>query len=199
MKTNAPRINAILLAAGSSLRFGSDKRFYPVDGVPMLQNTLAALVDAVHSVTVVLKQSDREVLPQLLGEFSSDQRVLPLLLDHPEAGIGSNLARAVAHLPAECAGVLVMLADMPYVQSQTVQAVVDSFAASKIIAPVFIGSDGVEQRGHPVLFSRQFFQELELLTGDNGARSVLQRYAGSIVYLPVLDAGILRDIDVLPV
>jgi molybdenum cofactor cytidylyltransferase len=193
------QIDAILLAAGSSSRFGSDKRSYPVNGVPMLQRTLGVLVDAVRSVTVVLKQCDRDILPQLLGEFSNDPRVLPLLLDHPAAGIGSNLALAVAHLPAECAGVLVMLADMPYVQSQTVQAVADSFNVGKIIAPVFSGDDGNEQRGHPVLFARQFFQELELLTGDSGARSVLQRHADSILYLPVPDAGILRDIDVLPV
>lgn len=190
------QIDAILLAAGSSSRFGSDKRFYPVDSVPMLQRTLATLVDAVNSVSVVLKKDDRDILPQLLGKFSSDPRVLPLLLDHPDAGIGSNLARAVTHLPAGCAGALVMLADMPYVQAQTIQAVVDFFDESKIIAPVFIDSDGMERRGHPVLFARQFFQELGLLTGDNGARSVLQRHAGLVTDLPVLDAGILRDIDV---
>lgn len=88
-----------------------------------------------------------------------------------------------------------MLADMPYVQSQTVQAVIYAYEAEKIVAPVFWGENGVEQQGHPVLFSSQFFPELAQLSGDNGARSVLRQHALSVISLPVRDAGILRDID----
>ena len=195
MKKSALQIDAIVLAAGNSLRFGADKRLFLVDGVPMLQSAIAAIIDAVNSVSVVLKSSDRDALPLLLGDFFTDKRVIPLFLDKPEAGMGSNLAQAVANLPAACDGVLVMLADMPYVQSQTVQAVIYEYEAEKIVAPVFWGENGVEQQGHPVLFSSQFFPELAQLSGDNGARSVLRQHASAVISLPVSDAGILRDID----
>lgn len=195
MKKSALQIEAIVLAAGSSSRFGADKRLFLVEGVPMLQRAIAAVVDAVNSVTIVLKSSDRDTLPQLLGAFFADKRVILQLLDKPEAGMGSNLAQAVANLPAACDGVLVMLADMPYVQSQTVQAVINAYEDEKIVAPVYFGENGAEQRGHPVLFAKQFFSELALLAGDVGARFLLRQYASSVISLRVSDAGILRDID----
>ncbi len=195
MKKSALQIDAIVLAAGSSSRFGADKRLFLVEGVPMLQRAIAAVVDAVNSVTIVLKSSDRDTLPQLLGAFFADKRVILQLLDKPEAGMGSNLAQAVANLPAACDGVLVMLADMPYVQSQTVQAVINAYEDEKIVAPVYFGENGAEQRGHPVLFAKQFFSELALLAGDVGARFLLRQYASSVISLRVSDAGILRDID----
>ena len=203
LQNSALQIDAILLAAGSSLRFGTDKRFFLIDDVPMLQHAIAAIIDAVDSVTVVLKRSDSDVLRLLLGDFFTDKRVISLWLDNPAAGMGTNLAHAIKSLPAVCDGVLVMLADMPYVQSQTVKAVVNAFEDDKIVAPVFIGGDGVddgaEKQGHPVLFSRQFFPELEQLSGDSGARSVLQRHIQSVIFLPTSDSGILRDLDFPPV
>lgn len=197
MKSQKLQIDAILLAAGNSSRFGSDKRLFPIGGVPMLQHALATIIDAVHSVTVVMKQNDQDVLSLLLGKYFTDTRVYPLLLNNPEAGMGSNLAQAVAHLPEKADGVLVMLADMPYVQSNTVSAVVKAGKADGVVVPVFIDSAGKENRGHPVLFSRRFFSELALLTGDTGARSLLQHHAQSVVFLQVSDSGILRDIDFL--
>ncbi|HQQ74579.1 MAG TPA: nucleotidyltransferase family protein [Pseudomonadales bacterium] len=197
MKNPLPQIDAILLAAGNSLRFGGDKRLHAIDGRSMLQHVIATMVDAVSSVTVVMKQSDRNNLPKLLGNFFTDSRIRTLLLDYPEAGIGSNLAVAVKSVSRKSDGVLVMLADMPYVQSKTVHAVVDAFSSDRIIVPVCVDSDGRQRNGHPVMFARCFFQEIGLLQGDSGARSVLQRNPESIIYLSVSDDGIFRDIDLL--
>ncbi|HSC75318.1 MAG TPA: nucleotidyltransferase family protein [Pseudomonadales bacterium] len=195
MNNKSLQIDAILLAAGSSSRFGSDKRLLLIDGVPMLQRALASIIDTVHSVTIVIKQDDRDILPQLLGKFITDTRVCPLLLEFPGAGMGSNLAQAVSRLSEKSDGVLVMLADMPYVQSNTVSAVVNAGKADRVVVPVFIDSASKENRGHPVLFSRRFFSELALLSGDSGARSLLEHHAQSVIFLPVPDSGILRDID----
>lgn len=196
MNTKKLQIDAILLAAGKSSRFGSDKRLFLIDGVSMLQHAITSIVNSVHSVTVVLKQDDKDILPQLLGKFLTDARVFPLFLDFPDAGMGTNLARAVSGLSAKTDGVLVMLADMPYVQSKTVQAVVDAFSSDRVIVPVCVDSDDQQRQGHPVLFARCFFQELGLLYGDNGARSLLQQHAQSVIFLPVSDSGIFRDVDI---
>ena len=196
MSKQAFKIDAILLAAGSSSRFGSDKRLYEINGRPMLQQAISAIVDAVNSVIVVMKQNDCDALPRLLGGFLADCRIRPLLLEYPEAGIGSNIAYATRTLSGNSDGVLVMLADMPYVQSQTAQAVVDNFDAGKIVVPVCVDSDGQEKQGHPVFFARQFFEELAALNGDTGARAVLRDNTQSITYVSVVDRGILQDIDI---
>lgn len=190
-------IHAVVLAAGASERFGSDKRLYVVDSLPMLQRAVAAVIDSVHSVQVILKTSDAGQLPLLLGQFSSNAAVLPVLLDEPERGMGSNLARAVAQLPADCEAVLVLLADLPYLQRETVQAVVAAYRAESIVVPVY-SEGGHSRRGHPVLFDRVFFPLLQQLQGDSGARSVLQVQSESLLLLSVTDPGVLLDVDVLP-
>lgn len=191
MKKTDFRVEAIVLAAGSASRFGADKRLALVNNQPMLHSALAAVTESVHAVTVVLKQADSDGLPALLGCFAHDKRVRALLLDHPEAGMGVNLARAVRALPDAVDGVLVVLADMPYLQADSVREVVAAAEAGKIVAPVFAG-----KQGHPVLFSRRFFAGLMLLEGDIGARHLLGRHADSVIFLPVTDDGVLRDVDV---
>jgi molybdenum cofactor cytidylyltransferase len=189
-------IEAIILAAGSAARFGSDKRLYQVDGMPMMQRVIAAVIDAVDSVMVVLKESDRDNLSELLGFFFSDARVHVLLLNHPECGMGSNLAAATRGLSKSLKGVLVVLADMPFIERNTIWQIVSAYERDKIIVPVFIDTDGKQNRGHPVLFSRRFFRDLQLLAGDQGARSVLQHNADAVKNLSVYDRGILQDMDV---
>ena len=186
------RVDAVVLAAGASVRFGSDKRLFPVDGVPMLQRAIAAVIDSVAAVHVVLRDSDARQLPALLGAFLADSRVQALLLDQPGLGMGSNLARAVATLPAGCDGVLVMLADLPYLQAATASSVVAAGRVGSVVLPV-LGEGG--QRGHPVLFARAFFPRLQQLRGDSGARSILVEHSDALREVPVQDAGILRDMD----
>lgn len=186
------RLDAIVLAAGASVRFGSDKRLFPVEGVPMLQRAIAAVIDHVATVHVILRDSDVRQLPSLLGELRTDSRVQLLLLDQPERGMGSNLARAVSALPDGCDGVLVMLADLPYLQAATAGVVAAAGQTGTIVVPV-LGEGG--QRGHPVLFARDFFPALQQLQGDSGARQLLQQHRGKVLEVVVQDEGILRDID----
>jgi molybdenum cofactor cytidylyltransferase len=190
-------IDAILLAAGSSSRFGSDKRLHQIDGVPMLQHSIATLIDRVRFVLVVLRLSDKKSLPDLLGGFVQDQRIKTVFIEQPERGMGSNLAQAVRQLPDDCAAVLISLADMPFLKNETVKKVVAAYQPEKIIVPVRVDENSERHRGHPVLFTRCFFAELECLQGDRGARVILQAHAGAIEELVLDDDGILRDVDVL--
>ncbi len=190
-------VDAILLAAGSSRRFGSDKRMHPVQGVPMLQCTLSIFlaVPALRSVYVVLRHSDVDQLQYLLGPFTTHARVVPLLLDRPDAGMGSNLARAVQQLPADRDAVFVALADMPFVQKETLALLLAAGDRQHIVAPYLRCEDGSEQRGHPVLFPRAFFPGLTVLQGDRGARELLQHSASMLKKVMVSDEGVLRDGD----
>lgn len=189
---------AIVLAAGRSIRFGSDKRLYPVAGQPMLQRAVAVVRPAVGAVLVVLRADDQGARESLLGCFAQDARVQPLWLPDPERGLGANLARAVAVLPPACDGVLVMLADLPYVQPATVQAVIDHAEPARIVVPVCPVEGGSWQRGHPVWFARHFFPALQTLAGDRGARDVLAQHPDAVVECRVPDSGITRDIDTHP-
>lgn len=187
-------VDAIVLAAGSATRFGSDKRLHEIDGESLLQRSIDSIIQITRKVFVVLKAGDAQQLPLLLGKFAQDARVIPLLLENPERGMGNNLAVAVAHLPTETDVALVMLADMPYIQPATIQTLVDAAKVNRILVPV-CDVNGDAQHGHPVLFGRAFFPELCELRGDKGARHILQQNEADCLQVIVMDDGILRDVD----
>jgi len=188
------RIEAVILAAGSASRFGSDKRLYKIDDVPMLQRVIATTIETLGSLTVVLRAEDKSLLSELLGGFSSNPGVNVFYSNDPESGMGSNLAAVIRAMSPDIDGVLVFLADMPFIKPQTIKKVVNAFEKDRIVVPVYV--DGVDSlRGHPVLFSRKFFRELCSLEGDQGARSILSMQADAVIHLPTDDQGILQDVD----
>lgn len=107
-----------------------------------------------------------------------------------EQGMGTSLACGIRALPP-ATGFVITLADMPWIESETIRGVVRLLrAGAAIAAPVHEG-----QRGHPVGFSHRYRDELMSLYGDYGARELLARHADVLQQFEVDDSGILRDID----
>lgn len=175
-----------MLAAGSSQRFGSDKRRAPLaSGHSMLQAAMARALDAFGQLTLVLREGDD---PAALGVPAEVQ---VLFNSHGERGMASSLVLGVQHLLQGDAEVLaVLLADMPCLQQSTLQAVIAASDPEHIVQPQFQGSGG-----HPVLFGRRFWPELLALEGDVGARLVVRARAEYVKVLTVADPGVCLDID----
>jgi molybdenum cofactor cytidylyltransferase len=104
--------------------------------------------------------------------------------------MGASLAWGVAQTRA-ADGWLVALADMPFIAPSTLRAVTTAVREPLgIAAPLYGG-----RRGHPVAFGRGHGAALSRLSGDAGARALLQAHAGSLLLLPCDDPGVLQDID----
>jgi len=86
--------------------------------------------------------------------------------------------------------VAILLGDMPWVESATLDLLARVASGSTIVLPCHAG-----RQGHPVLFGRDFWPALARLKGDEGARSVLKTHADRCVRLDVEDAGVLQDVD----
>ena len=150
----------------------------------MLDTTLAAITDSGLQAVVCVAGDDQETA-LAIGNKGFDC----VLCGSAAKGVGHTLAQGVAQLP-NWRGVLIALADMPFVDPHTFRLVANAVTAQRICRPVYNG-----QPGHPVAFGRQFFPALCELSGDVGAQSILRRYARCLTLLPCQDAGILRDID----
>ena len=183
----------ILLAAGRGSRFGSDKLLAPLvspaDGVAAgtalavaaARNLVAALPDSV----AVVRPGNVELLRLLPA---AGVRVVECA--SAAAGMGATLACGVS-ATADADAWVVALADMPWIEPATIVKVADAVrAGAHIAAPVLRG-----QRGHPVGFSRRHHAALAALTGDVGARGILEGNAAEIRTLDVDDPGILADVD----
>jgi len=176
----------LLLAAGSSQRFGGDKRWHRLaDGSPMALATARTLKAAQLPSLAVLRPEDTT-----LAERLQSAGLEIAINDDPTAGLGSSIACGVK-ASVNANGWLIVLADMPYVQVATIRQVAACLAAgARIAAPVHAG-----QRGHPVGFAHEFGPALRQLKGEPGARVILQQQAGYLVTVPVNDPGILIDVD----
>lgn len=179
-------ITGILLAAGASSRFGSDKLLARwIDGSP---------------IAVTAARTLKQVLPQGIAVVRSDDTALAQMLtaesfkvvvcEKASLGLGYSLAAGVS-ASAESSSWLIALADMPAVQASTIQQLVHLLEQGAMItAPLYQG-----QRGHPVGFAACLRDELINLSGDRGARRILQRYQRHLVSFESNDPGVVFDID----
>lgn len=179
-------IVGILLAAGASTRFGSDKLLARLsDGTPVALASARTLLAGTDRALVVLRSERSE-----LGELLYAHGMQPVVCQDATAGMGTSLACGVK-AAAEATGWLIALADMPFLRSTTISAVAQAVRAGALIAaPIWNG-----RRGHPVGFGRQCYPALATLQGDTGARELLAGYADRITWVPCGDSGIVRDID----
>ncbi len=180
---------AIVLAAGSGSRFGGDKLLAAWGAGFLLEGALAAAFAApVRSVTVVVG-ANAAAVSEAARAF--DARALIVhAADHAE-GMGASLRAGIASLPADAAGVFVFLGDMPRVPALVLPKLAEAVMAGALAAaPTF-----QHRRGNPVLISHALFPELLALTGDAGARGVLQDLGDRLALVDSPDDGVLFDVD----
>jgi len=178
---------AILLAAGSATRFGSDKLLHS------LPHEVPIAIQAARHLRIVFEENLLVVLRPGAHELSklfNEEGCKVLECENAAEGMGASLACAV-RAARDAEGFVVALADMPFIRSSTIAAVRDALVAgAPLVAPYFRA-----RRGHPVGIAAKFRPELEALKGDEGARKVLAAHEKSLLKIPVGDPGVLRDID----
>jgi molybdenum cofactor cytidylyltransferase len=158
----------------------------PVDGKPMVRRTAEAILkSAVRPIMVVTGHEAAEVRAALVDLQLSFHHAP----DYAE-GMSASLKAGVAAVPDGCAGALICLGDMPFVRPDTLDRLADAHAGQAALFPTFGG-----KRGNPVLLARSLFADIMLLTGDEGARTILKAIPDRIGELAVDDPGVLRDVD----
>lgn len=180
------KVAAVILAAGGSTRFGSPKLLHPFHGHPLIRHVAEIATSSRADSTLVVLGSDADQLrPHLWG-------LNVMIMENPlwRSGLSSSIQAALRTLPASADGVMLMLADQPLVTAGVLNRLIDAFAlrTHAIVASSYAGTTGV-----PAIFSRSVFPELMRLSGDEGAKSVIQR--GAVEALTIPFPGGELDID----
>ncbi|MDM9652319.1 nucleotidyltransferase family protein [Pseudomonas sp. CW003PS] len=189
MQPNQPShpIAALMLAAGYSRRFGADKRrLVLADGRSLLAASLALPCSMLEDVWLVLRPDEA------LTELELPQGVHIVQNPATAEGMGHSLAAGAQRLLAEshADAVAIFLADMPSIRRHSLEALMACAAPDRIVLPSHQG-----KRGHPVLFGRNFWPQLATLSGDAGAKPVLQQNPNAVSIVELDDPGVLQDID----
>jgi molybdenum cofactor cytidylyltransferase len=184
-------VAAILLAAGSSRRFGADNKLLAsIEGVPLVRRAALALrasrVDAILAVTGPDAAEVEAALAGLGIRFVANAR-------HGE-GLGGSIAAGVRALGESVAGALIAPGDMPALDQVPIDALLELFAAGGGDIVVYPALPDGSQR-NPVIWPRRLFPRLAALAGDRGAKPLLAECREDCRPVRVASAAAFVDID----
>ncbi len=180
-------ISGVILAAGTGSRFGSTKQLAIVDGKPLAQHAIDALVDAGVDELVVVTGHDAVRVASGLT-LPSDARVI-YNSAFPD-GQATSLAAALHALDDESEAAVVLMADQPGVTAEVVRALVGRFLATRkqVVRAMYEDGPG------PSLLSREIYAEAGHLRGDIGARALIASHPEWVEEVAV-DGSAPRDVD----
>lgn len=190
------KVGVLLLAAGQSRRFGSQKLMYPLkmdsqrESKPMLGWTIEGIRHVTDQLIVVADADQNDVVGFLL-----ESDVSYVLNTRAAEGIGRSLATGIKQILDTWDGAMIALGDMPFIQPESYQALLAASSPNAIVVPEVELASGQIKRGNPVVFGRDFFDELALLDEDKGGRDIIQNHQSSVISVRLKDSGLLQDID----
>lgn len=179
-----------VLAAGQSSRMGKNyhKLLALFDGLPLIRRSVLSALesDGIRTIVVLGHRADD------LHRHLSDLKIDILVNEDFASGLSSSLRMALAHIPADATGMMVLLPDMPGIGASDLIHLQRVFEDARGKAIVRATAQG--QPGHPVILPRSLFSNIAALSGDIGARQLIASSG-----LPVIDVELghaaMLDVD----
>jgi molybdenum cofactor cytidylyltransferase len=181
-------ISAILLAAGESNRMGQPKQLMPLGQSTIVEKAIDNLLNSAISETiVVLGYKDEKIRKTIAGK-----PVKIAINPDYQQGMSTSIIAGLKQINKRAQAVLIALGDQPFVDSQTINSLVEAFTDNKrgIIIPIYQG-----RRGNPAIFAIKYKNELLNLKGDVGGREIIKRHPDDVLEVAVNCEGVLLDID----
>jgi molybdenum cofactor cytidylyltransferase len=179
-------IVGLLLAAGGATRFGSQKLVARSGGAPIVVQAARVLATLVDRITIVVG-SDAEAVRAALVDLECT------IVENPDwaSGLSTSLRRGIESAPADTKAVVVALGDQPRIDPAIVRKVIARWreTGKPIVATRYRGN-----RGHPVLLGCSMFADVQSISGDVGARALMERDPSRVAFVDV-DADAPRDVD----
>lgn len=215
-------INCMILAAGKSSRFGSDKLKYGFgeNGESILQTVAKKIANPVlQNLLQEIVIVTRPDLVRFAEEATSNLTKQIRVIENPgfEFGMMTSIQTGIQNFKRPASGLMIVLADQPNIEVATILKIASHFSAKTkseantdtkantdtsvtanessgaIVAPIYNG-----KRGHPVIFSYSYSAEiLQQSSKDVGCAFLFKKYPEVVELIEVSDKGILHDIDTL--
>jgi molybdenum cofactor cytidylyltransferase len=187
--SSVPHIAIVLLAAGASTRLGRPKQLLSLNGITLLRRTaemaLHSTAESVHIVLGYKSDSMKAELKNLPVRIIENLRW--------QEGISTSLCTGLTSLSETIEAAVVVLCDQPKLSMIYLDKIIKTYIDTQapIVASKYAGTVGV-----PALFNRKIFPELLSLKGDQGAKSVIERYSKTRVEIDFPGGEFDIDVDV---
>lgn len=182
-------IGIIVLAAGASGRMKKPKQLLEFQGKTLLRRAVLAAIESVCQPAVVVLGANFEKTKAELAELP----VEIVFNEDWQHGLSSSIKSGVERLwqtTPDAAAVIITLADQPFVTAHHLNLFAEKFYQSNdsIIAAEYNNIIGV-----PALFSRKVFADFDELSGDKGAKQIIEKHRESLLTINLPEAAF--DID----
>jgi molybdenum cofactor cytidylyltransferase len=182
----------IVLAAGMSARFGPLKPLFKVGNGTILSMVIDAAVKSdLDRIVLVLGYQSDEIIADI-GHQLHDPRLRTVINPRYRDGMSSSIQRGLLEIMDEFQSVMIIMGDHPLLDSDTINILLDRFRTSDrdICVPVCRGT-----RGLPVCFGKRFFPDIMDITGDIGAREIIQKKPEHVLTVELENPDCFLDVD----
>jgi molybdenum cofactor cytidylyltransferase len=182
-------ISCILLCAGLSERFPSIKALAPIATKPViehLQNTL--LATNVDEIIIVLGAHRLKIEPHI----TNHPKIKTVYNENFILGQTTSFQKGLTAISKQSQAAMLLPIDSAFVKKETLNTLMDTFEKElpTILIPT---SDG--KKGHPPIFNKKLFQEIESLTSDKGINTIIRKYNNDEKTLEIKDPGIVDSFN----
>ncbi len=169
----------ILLAAGSSSRFGSPKQLAQNNGMSLIHHSVSEAIK-VHSDVIVVLGANIDIVKKEIENFP----VQIVYNKDWEEGMSSSIRSGITALlnrnPSAEAAIIVVI-DQPFLSSTIIADLIEKYEATKKPVVACAYKDVI---GTPALFDKSFFQPLLELKGQSGAKKIISQNKNAVVTIP---------------
>lgn len=181
-------ISAIFLAAGESKRMGKPKLLLPFNDSTILEQSVDNLLNSrVDEVIVVVGNRAREMTEKLA------KRPVKIVVNPAyREGMSTSIVKGLSMVDRKTLAIMLVLADQPLIDKETINKLIETFLSHDkgIAIPAYQG-----KRGHPIIFSAKYKEELQELKGDAGGRQIIRGHPDDVLEVAVNSPSINIDID----
>lgn len=203
MSGRDPLLFALILAAGGSRRLGAPKQLLTFGGEALVRRALRLAAGPCGGRTLLVLGAHHTRVLEAAGEAAR----YFVVNERWQEGLSTSLTLGVGCLPDNCDGVLILLTDQPLVDETDLARLAAAWRSrpDAIVASRYGGGDERDVRGNecgedsgdilgvPAIFPRRLFPELRAVTGDRGARPLIERHRHEVIAVDCRRAAI--DID----
>lgn len=181
-------VTTIILAAGESKRTGETKQLLLLGNLTIIERTIENYVNSNNREIILVIGHESKKITDLI----SNKPIKTIINTDYKKGMSTSIKSGLKFLNPKSEGVLLALADQPFVDTDTINQLINAFSQCEkgIIIPVYR-----KRRGNPILFSISYKDQLLNLRGDIGGREIVKIHSDDVYEVNVDCRGILIDID----
>ena len=181
-------ISAILLTAGQSKRMnGENKLTKEIQGIPLIKHSVKNILFSYVNELIVVLGYQKEIIEKLIDD---NEKIKFVFNKDFESGMASSIKAGLNHLSKNTEAFFICLGDMPMINSDIYNQLIKSRNQKDILVPTY-----KSLQGNPVLFNKSMKEKIMGITGDVGAKKILELNKDKILNLEINDQSIVKGFN----